>query len=492
MALGAPPPAHAGVPGTWERLTDPQGLVEEPGEVRTDDGVLHVVWAHKNEKDLVHTPISATGALGSPTTIDTFSGLLRSPDISRTAGGLRVFASGVRGSESGMYTKTGSLSGTTWDSAVRVSTVNGTAGTPFSWSGTPIVAIGSSTVFVHSGLDPSTPDYQYGSVSSWPDLALAGGKLWVAWGDFAVGTAGAWVQEVDQASGAPVGQATRMPRTDGDSQSFRTPITGHAGTAYIAYSGGSATPTDVLIWPVGASDSTVLAHGVKTPGVTLSSDANGIWVVWSDASNNCIYGRRSNADATVWGATVSVPAPSQGTLGTRFVHAASNGSTVDVLAQFDTANDHAIWHSQLTTGTGLRCASGGGGGGGGGTGGGGRGGGADHPTATLGDLKVSLTLTPRTCVPFGGHLTVKANLKRRRGSRRQRTRRQRVRVKKIAFTLDRKQKKTDRRKPFRVTYRINFARGTTHTVRAKIYYRRGKSKRLRKKTLSRSFTVCAT
>jgi hypothetical protein len=70
LVLIAAPTAQA---AGWKRVTtEDQSSIDQPGLVRTADGVLHLAWSRAtgpNTEDLRHTAIARNGRLGATSTI---------------------------------------------------------------------------------------------------------------------------------------------------------------------------------------------------------------------------------------------------------------------------------------------------------------------------------------------------------------------------------------------------------------------------------------
>jgi hypothetical protein len=88
------------------------------------------------------------------------------------------------------------------------------------------------------------------------------------------------------------------------------------------------------------------------------------------------------------------------------------------------------------------------------------------------------------CIPVGKRVPVSISVHKRGG-------RKKPRILKVLFFIDRgKQKRTDRKKPYKAAIRVTYKRGSKHRVHARIYYRRPGHKRVHRKTVSKRFTMC--
>jgi hypothetical protein len=317
----------------WKVVTDDTSIIQEIGKVRSPDGSLHVVWtgdaAHSSTQDVFHSAVSPTGDYVTRGTNGIAAGFstASNPTIVNTpGGGLEVFFGGIQctspGCPEGLFAATSGDGGSTWTTPAALfdrdssyasdfNAVTLSDGTPFeTWSAT-------AGVFVHRGLSPAVPDYEYhdamgaGCCGYYSNLAADGvGHLQLAWDSNAAGRLGVWTQAVDPATGAPSGPPLRMPGSvtsyngaPNQSQMLqRTPIVaqpGHAGQFYIAYPAGYPDTTKVLLWHVGSATSTTI---VNEPGshdqVALAADRVGrLWVFWTHSVSGAphVFARRVGA-----------------------------------------------------------------------------------------------------------------------------------------------------------------------------------------------------
>jgi hypothetical protein len=382
------PGALAAKPGKWERVTHPNGRnIDQVARQRTADGTLHLAWALEESggTSLFHTPISATGAVGGTTPIQTGWSTINSvPDLVPTPdGGIRVFFGGLRTTNSDetndeLSTATAPASGAPWalttgnvtqgGAAAYASDVGATVladGTPLqSWGGT------GAGVFVHQGLSPSSPNHAYqsqlgGCCGYSPDLAVdsASGVVFIAWYSNASDNLGVFVQPVDPGSGAPLATPQRMPGTVTDfsgrpssSQMLaRTPITARPGQpgVFVAYPGGYPTTTKVLVWQIGGKLS-VLDNSKANHLVGLAADPNGrLWGIWAiQGGTPAVFARRSNLAATKWGPRVAAGAP-KGAASVYKIDGDAQLGRLDLLGLFGSTGSTATWHSQLLPGLSL-------------------------------------------------------------------------------------------------------------------------------------------
>jgi hypothetical protein len=89
------------------------------------------------------------------------------------------------------------------------------------------------------------------------------------------------------------------------------------------------------------------------------------------------------------------------------------------------------------------------------------------------------------CIPVGGRVPVRISVHKRAGH-------SKPRVRRVVFFVDRgKHRRTDHHKPYKARIRVTYKPGSKHRVHARIYYRRPGQKRVRHKTVSKRFTMCA-
>jgi len=356
--VAASAPAAAAAP--WRQVTASSGdSIDQVGLVRTGDGVLHVAW-HK-DGDLLHTAIDRRGKVGATTPIQ--SGWTGHMDAALTAvpGGIRVVWGAIRTTDPNdpnddLNTALSTTGGISWQ-LTRGSIIPGGAqayGSDASATTLPNGTVlqawaGTLGTWVHSGLDPATPNFDYqgplGPYGYGPGLASdAGGRAMMAWFSSSAAHRGVLAQGVN-ANGSPAGAAMTMPGSrvmEGGGTVSRTPIVARAGNGgfYVAYALGYPTANRVRVWRVGASATRLLARTDANSQVTLAADPKGrIWAVWSDGTfgETHVLAARSNPEATKFGARVDAGAV-RGAHSTYSVDASATSSALDILALFGTGN----------------------------------------------------------------------------------------------------------------------------------------------------------
>jgi hypothetical protein len=357
LALAAAPAPMADA-AAWRQVTASGGAsIDQVGLVRTSDGVLHVVW-HKGG-DLLHTAIGRRGKVGATSPIQ--SGWTGHMDAALTAvpGGIRVFWGAIRTTDPNdpnrdLNTALSTDGGASWRLTAGSIVPPGAqaygsdAAATTLPSGTVLQAwAGTLGTWVHSGLDPATPNFDYqgplGSYGYGPGLASdAGGRAMMAWFSSAGGKRGVLAQGVN-ADGSPAGGAMTMPGSQvmqGGGMISKTPIVARAnnGGFYVAYAVGYPTANRISVWRVGASAAKLLARTDANSQVTLAADPKGrLWAVWSDGTfgDTHVVAARSNREATRFGARVDAGAV-RGAHSTYSLDASATSSALDVLALFGT------------------------------------------------------------------------------------------------------------------------------------------------------------
>jgi hypothetical protein len=382
LGLACTPPALAGTVGTWERFTgDDGGNTSYLGLHRTSDGVLHAVWESVNpaatsSTDILHRTVAPNGVIAPRTLVVNWPDA-SPPDVAAApGGGLLTLWGGIKGSaDSGFATSDDS--GAAWAEsptapiasgslyASPVSIENGPGGTVFSaWYGT-------SGTWVHLGTDPATPNFNYqtplgGYAESAPNLAVDGadGTMWLGWPVFSAGANnGAWVTQVDTATGAPAGAPLKVPGSsttyggavEGPSTLGRWAITGRPGRpgVFVASPAGYPSENKIVFWRVGQPSSITLdASAAQHRQVAMTADADGrIIVVWGTDSGGAggqLFARVSNTDATSFGPTFEIPAPpSAGSLGA-IAASGQSGGLIDLFANVTEKDNQTIryYHTQ--------------------------------------------------------------------------------------------------------------------------------------------------
>src|SRR3954452_4023001 len=225
LLLALPATTRAGPPGTWSLVGDGRLAISgQNGVVRTPDGNLHVAWQRLRPDgagEIMHTPISAAGAVGGSTPILTGWSSVGDPALVSQGGALIAFFPGTPTTDTGnpqdgLDVATTGDGGASWAvagnavyrgefSAVSVPSAVGVGGGFLeSW-------YAPSGTVVHAGLDPKTPAQRGYGTGGLQSLATDGaGTALVAWCANSA-PEGIFVQQTDPATGAPVGASVLAP-----------------------------------------------------------------------------------------------------------------------------------------------------------------------------------------------------------------------------------------------------------------------------------------
>lgn len=376
-ALGMLASTSAAAPKGWQTVA--KGDLtnsEQIGFARSADGTLHVAWHRQtgpNTYDLVHTPISASGRVGAPTTIVSGWTLVGDPAVVALPGSMAVVFPGFETDDTGnprngLDLATSSNGGASWTVAPAALYVH-----DFSAGRTPAAVAtkagtilqtwyGTTETLVHAGLDPDTAaEGGYGTGAN-QNIATSGSSAVVAWcADKA--PYGIYAHTVDPGSGAPIGAAARLPDRSPTGKlrscpaAARTPLVARRGGGFFVATNDPAE-TKVLVWRVGAGKTvTVTEGGGNKQSVALAAAPDGrLWVGWEQ--DETIYVRRSNRAGTVWGAAVSVKAPKGQFVYQLDLSSAPDGG-VDALVRSGTVdNAISVYETRLRPGLTLRAKGG--------------------------------------------------------------------------------------------------------------------------------------
>jgi hypothetical protein len=333
LALGVPAAGAA----TWKPVTSTGGSnIDQVSTARTPDGVLHVAWRRQsgpNAFDLLHTSISAGGAIGATTPI--YSGWtgIENPALVWNGSQLRVFFGGIRtinqGDPDQDLETASSHDGISWTPQVgSVVPIGAQAyGSPVSATALPNGGFleawsATSGTWVHAGLSQGSANHDYqGPLGHYGyDAGIASntaGDAVLSWYSNATGHLGVFAQHVNALTGAPVGPLLNMPGTSNMKVGMlgRTPIVARPGGGfYVAYATGYPALNKIMLWPVGGGTSLVSKVGRTggTPTTTIAADSNGrLWVAWTVLVNGSphVFVRRSNRTASYFGAVVDAGRP---------------------------------------------------------------------------------------------------------------------------------------------------------------------------------------
>jgi hypothetical protein len=339
LLLAAAPGAGAATP--WRSLgTSGQlNISDLVGTARSTDGALHVAWHRRNDigsYDLLQTPVSATGAVGAPVPIASGWASIEGPTLLASGNALFAFFSGTSTLDTGDPTEglDSSVSGdggVSWNLALTAA-----AKRDFAGQRDASVAIGPNGALaawyseretvVHLGTDPATPNQRGYGAGTGQAMAVSGTAAMVAWCTGVQGPNGVFVAPVNPADGAPAGPARIVPGSTspapggGPVEAFcpataRVPLVARQDKGFFVATVDGARRT-VHGWRAGASKALTLAGGSSYKQQVAAAASPGpkasVWVGWYDDGKLRL--RRSNATATVFGATVTLDDPRDGTL----------------------------------------------------------------------------------------------------------------------------------------------------------------------------------
>jgi hypothetical protein len=226
---------------------------------------------------------------------------LQNPAVFATPAGVELAVGGTRSIQPGETLSGLLLAGRNPDGSFATPVVAGLPGGELDAlalaDGTPIMASNESggihvlrgTVPTSSGIDlqPALG----GCCGYHPALGLdASGRQWIAWYSNATGNVGIYVQQLDPATGGPVGTPAKAPNSQSVyNNSFDTALA-CAATCRVVYGGGpGAAETQIESWAPGESGPTAIgtvpATAVAGRVVTAAYRSDGrLWVAWWDGS----------------------------------------------------------------------------------------------------------------------------------------------------------------------------------------------------------------
>jgi hypothetical protein len=126
-----------------------------------------------------------------------------------------------------------------------------------------------------------------------PKMAIdSAGHLWIAWYSNATGATGVYVQQLDPATGAPIGAPALAPSSESsNNNSFAVALTCGATCRVVYGNSPAAGPSNLLVswWPGQSAPTTIANFGGSSQGagrvVTAAYRADGrLWVAWWDGT----------------------------------------------------------------------------------------------------------------------------------------------------------------------------------------------------------------
>lgn len=362
---------------SWSKLAagaDRHGPVSLLG---TGDGALQLAWNDRpagGAARMLGLALDASGREGPASVIDTVDGdpwLFSAPDGSVRAAAEQIpddRPSGVylySRAGDGSWSRLGAVTTVGYSYASRPDALFGPGGTLLTVS--PMA--GGSRVFAGAGEgnpaidpNPTKPDCYTTS----PALARDGasGAVWLAWVQWNCPDIGVYVQQLDPATGAPVGAPAQAPgsswtRSDGSTRytdlllSERLALVGRPGQAgvYLAY--WTDDGANVRLWRVGEG-STVAIPRRKSPAqnVMLAAEPSGgrMWIGWVEG--NRLWAQRTSAAGAPEGSPRPVDPPlaaKAGFLVTQGWTMAASDGALDLVYGFtrDGEAPGGLWHARV-------------------------------------------------------------------------------------------------------------------------------------------------
>lgn len=364
--------AGAGSPGTWTRVSDPNGTnSDEVALARTADGVLHAVWRrHGNGvQELRHTAISRSGRVGKITDVVRSWSSVGNPYLLRDAsGGLRVLFGGIQSNAVRepitVNTATAPPSGASWalqpgsagGSRLQVTDVGGALardGVPVSvW---PDTAPGSNGW--HFGTNGAEPGgtYETRCCVLAPDAAVdaRSGDVVLVWFSTVQGRRGIFAQPIGRT--APAGAKRLAPgsvtRGNAVVPTHRLGVSARVGApgVYVAYGSGYPSYGRVVLWRYGAARPTISIAAGGAEHVNVGSAPGGrLWLMWERGGT--LYFTRTNRAATRAGRVVSARPPAGTTRIWRLKGDGVQAQPLDALVHVTSRGGTASWHTQVLPG----------------------------------------------------------------------------------------------------------------------------------------------
>jgi hypothetical protein len=317
VVAGAPSAADA----AWQTVgTGSMNISDQVSLARTSDGVLHVGW-YRQGYDLLQTPVTASGAVGSPVPIVSGWSQVGNPVLLAQGGALTAVWGGTptlvtQNPQAGIDLATSADGGATWAVGAAAISTNGMSSSPaaaFSGSTLLVGYLSGLETVVHSGVDPAVP--AAGGYPQAIDQQLAtsaSGEAMLAWCSSGRG-GGVGVAPVTPTSGAAGGPVATMPGTGFCDAAARVALVARVGGGFYV-AAPSAARSKVLVWRTGTAAPATIAGGSSTKQqVAMAATPDGrLWAGWEDSDTGKAVFTRSNKTATKWGAAVAVRLPAGG------------------------------------------------------------------------------------------------------------------------------------------------------------------------------------
>lgn len=360
----------------WSRVTS-AGLSTSAdiGLARGSDGTLHVLWvkgATTGHHNVVDTPISASGKIGSTATIAADQFLVTDPDATVTPSGLAAVWNGIStsspSSPTGTFEATRPLRGGHWAVTANIPPLPGLPFTSSSDSaatgsdGKPWVAFtGSSSLAV---LHIGHAEQQIPPTTCCVDdsgLATDGstGTTWISYVSLISGHEGVFAQKL-AASGGASGKPILLPKSSASGRGVPLPnqrigITGRGkGKAgvYAIYGNAGKISRALSVIKVGTKTPATIATfslSEQLGGATITAGPKGqMWAAWffGDGTPPGLFVRMTGTSSATFGKTSRIALPS-GTSQVLKVYINAQASKLDVLALLNRNGSTAYWATQV-------------------------------------------------------------------------------------------------------------------------------------------------
>lgn len=308
----------------------------------------------------------------------------------------------------------------------------------------------------------------------------AAGRYWISWYN-STDPGGVYLLQFDPTTGQPIGTAALAPKsTAAENFGDGRMALACAAQCRVVYHETDAQGNNTLfldVWGVGDADATRVS-GTVTPNVSIAATGvpnGGTWIVWHEDSGTAAYhAKLANANGS-GGNNVSIGQPTKDGLPVlNTAMAAPDGGLIFVTNWLDTgpATD-AMW-ARVIPGTAPVYN------------------GPTKQTSTKVGTTVLTLVSPKNCVPVGNRivakLLVKAVKKRHRAVGKGQVF---IKVKSVAFQIDGKTKRTDRKKPFKQTLVLTgLTAGSTHTLSARALLKTHPGQPAIHRTVKVKFSIC--
>ncbi|HJR44982.1 MAG TPA: hypothetical protein VJ927_05205 [Actinomycetota bacterium] len=379
-------PATAGSVGTWTEVGKNSANYGVPGLYRTADGILHMLWVRDSangiDDDAVHTSIEPDGTVGTTTVVEAEKGLINAVvDLISDGGtGMRAFY-GVSDIEGfGLFTRTADATGATWSAATDLTDGSGGTSSTLGLNGIPYTVHdpGGQGVRVVVGATPGVQSTDYaaqipGCCAYNPNIATdqVSGNVWMTWyssandpQDSSKCFCGVYAQQVDLATGNPIGTPTRMPgsATVFNGTEISSQPTGRiamsariGGDIYVAFAGGYPNNNKVLLWRIGPDGPDTTSRVVENSGqlygvgaIGLAADPDGgIWVFWS--FQDVLFATESDPTVSFFSPKIRIASPPDAVLDDPYTLSGdAQNRKLDLVGNYPFGNGTSYLHTQVT------------------------------------------------------------------------------------------------------------------------------------------------